>query len=161
MNTAVINKRFTFDAAHQLPSHDGKCARLHGHTYAVEVTLSGPVRSPDGYPDESMVVDFYQVSKVFKDTIEALCDHRFMIPLRHPRVRVEHQGELLAVLLNTSRYVLEPQNFALLPIDNTTAECLSAWMLDTMRQQLPQTVAVRVYETPTSYAEAVYVGDLG
>ena len=30
-----------FAAAHRLPDHEGKCQRLHGHTYGLEVTVEG------------------------------------------------------------------------------------------------------------------------
>lgn len=39
------------------------------------------------------------------------------------------------------------------PVARTTAELLAAWMLRELRTDLPQVVAVRLYETPTSYAE--------
>lgn len=39
------------------------------------------------------------------------------------------------------------------PVPRTTAELLAAWMLAELREELPQVVAVRLYETPTSYAE--------
>src|SRR5262249_25020640 len=39
------------------------------------------------------------------------------------------------------------------PVPRTTAECLAVWMLTEVRAELPQVIAVRVYETPTSYAE--------
>jgi 6-pyruvoyltetrahydropterin/6-carboxytetrahydropterin synthase len=41
--TATVRKCFTFDAAHQLPNHGGKCRHPHGHTYKVEVALTGPM----------------------------------------------------------------------------------------------------------------------
>lgn len=58
----LIRLRKTFDASHQLPYHQGKCARLHGHTYRVEVGLSGPVRAdrPED-PQSGMVLDFASV----------------------------------------------------------------------------------------------------
>ena len=37
-----VGKQFSFDASHQLVGHFGKCANLHGHTYKVEVVLTGP-----------------------------------------------------------------------------------------------------------------------
>jgi 6-pyruvoyltetrahydropterin/6-carboxytetrahydropterin synthase len=43
----------TFDAATSLPGHD-RCADLHGHTYKVEVVVSGE-------PKDGVVADFRQV----------------------------------------------------------------------------------------------------
>ena len=45
------------------------------------------------------------------------------------------------------------------PIERTTAELLAAWMLGELRAELEQIVAVRVSETPSSWAE-VTVDDL-
>ena len=45
------------------------------------------------------------------------------------------------------------------PVARTTAELLATWMLSELRAELPQVVMVRLYETPTSFAE-VTVGDL-
>ncbi|MEO7001583.1 MAG: 6-carboxytetrahydropterin synthase, partial [Ktedonobacterales bacterium] len=39
------------------------------------------------------------------------------------------------------------------PVARTTAELLAAWMLRELREELPQVMTVRLYETPTSYAE--------
>ena len=47
-----VTRRFTFEAAHRLEGYDGPCARVHGHSYKVEITLRGPL---DG---DGMVVDF-------------------------------------------------------------------------------------------------------
>lgn len=45
------------------------------------------------------------------------------------------------------------------PVERTTAELLATWMLRELREELPVIVAVRVAETPTSWAE-VTVDDL-
>ena len=39
------------------------------------------------------------------------------------------------------------------PVPRTTAELLAGWMLAELREELPQVVTVRLYETPTSFAE--------
>jgi 6-pyruvoyltetrahydropterin/6-carboxytetrahydropterin synthase len=51
-----IGKRFQFEAAHALPSlPDGhKCARPHGHSYTVEITLT----TTEALPSPGFVVDF-------------------------------------------------------------------------------------------------------
>lgn len=160
MSTAVICKSFTFDAAHQLPHHSSKCARLHGHTYKVEITLSGEVQSANGSSSEGMVVDFDVVTQIYKRYIDAAVDHKFMIPGRNPAVKLQNtQNNRLLFTLGTSVYDLPAECVAVLPIENTTAEHISAWILQEMRRNLSSVVAVRVYETPTSYAEAVYGGD--
>ena len=77
MAWATIVKTFRFEAAHQLPNHDGKCARLHGHSYQVEVSIHGPVKPANGDPDEGMVLDFARVSEAWKP-INADLDHRYL-----------------------------------------------------------------------------------
>lgn len=44
MTTTTIAKRFTFDAAHCVPTfpEHHKCHRMHGHTYVVELQFTGP-----------------------------------------------------------------------------------------------------------------------
>jgi 6-pyruvoyltetrahydropterin/6-carboxytetrahydropterin synthase len=69
-----LRKSFGFEAAHVLPHHPGKCARLHGHSYRLEVALSGPLQ-PDG-PAAGMVQDFDLVSQVVKAAVIAELDHR-------------------------------------------------------------------------------------
>ena len=61
----VVNH--SFEAAHRLPGHTGKCERLHGHSYRVRVRLKGPVR------EDGMIIDFGHV----KDLIDQL-DHRYL-----------------------------------------------------------------------------------
>ena len=57
-----------------LPNHPGKCSRLHGHSYRLDVTLEGPLQA-DG-PATGMVEDFEIVSHVVKRAVIAELDHR-------------------------------------------------------------------------------------
>jgi 6-pyruvoyltetrahydropterin/6-carboxytetrahydropterin synthase len=72
--TAEIFREFTFEAAHRLPNvPDGhKCARLHGHSYRVEVHISGPVGEETGW-----VQDFGDLKIAFKP-LEDQLDHHFL-----------------------------------------------------------------------------------
>jgi 6-pyruvoyltetrahydropterin/6-carboxytetrahydropterin synthase len=71
MRTSVT-RVFTFEAAHRLPWHEGKCRELHGHSYRLEVTVAGPI-GPSG-----IVVDFAAIREVVeRDVIDAY-DHRFL-----------------------------------------------------------------------------------
>ncbi len=67
-----VTRSFTFEAAHHLPFHPGKCHRVHGHHYQLEVTVEGPV-GPDG-----MVVDFEVLSDVVERNLLESWDHRLL-----------------------------------------------------------------------------------
>jgi len=69
----LIRKRFTFEAAHVLPFHAGKCSRLHGHSYRLDVSLEGPLQS-DGAA-AGMVVDFDDLARTVRSTIIDKLDH--------------------------------------------------------------------------------------
>lgn len=72
---ATIVKRFTFEAAHSLPGHQGKCARLHGHSYRLEVAVQGPIKVTPGATDDGMVMDFSDLSQAARAVLSRL-DHQ-------------------------------------------------------------------------------------
>lgn len=67
-------REYRFEAAHQLPRvpPGHRCSRLHGHSYRVDVTVSGAVAEDSGW-----VVDFYDMDHAVAPIVEAL-DHRFL-----------------------------------------------------------------------------------
>lgn len=68
-----VTRVFTFDAAHRLDDHGGKCGNLHGHTYRLEVTVRG---CPDG---RGLVMDFDTLKQIVTEHfISPLLDHRFL-----------------------------------------------------------------------------------
>ncbi|QDQ02592.1 6-carboxytetrahydropterin synthase QueD [Lysinibacillus fusiformis] len=120
----LVSKEFTFDAAHHLHDYEGKCKNLHGHTYRAVLGLSG-------YTNErGLMIDFGDIKEIWKQKIEIFLDHRY---------------------LNET-----------LPLMNTTAENIVVWiyeklaeaLLDEQRYNGARVEFIRLYETPTSYAEA-------
>lgn len=75
---ATIEKTWRFDAAHKLPNHNGKCRELHGHTYALTIGLRGLTNGTVGDPAEGMVLDYYELSAVWRDHLEPLLDHKYL-----------------------------------------------------------------------------------
>jgi 6-pyruvoyltetrahydropterin/6-carboxytetrahydropterin synthase len=69
-----IFKDFTFEAAHRLPNvpEGHKCARLHGHSFQVRVTVRGPVD-----PHLGWVMDFADIKAACKGVHDRL-DHRYL-----------------------------------------------------------------------------------
>ena len=53
-----ITRRLEFDAGHRIPNHDSRCRHLHGHRYAIEVTVSGDIVTAEGDAEQGMVTDF-------------------------------------------------------------------------------------------------------
>ncbi len=69
-----IFKEFTFEAAHRLPNvpEGHKCARLHGHSFRVEIRVSGEVDPTLGW-----VMDFSELSAAFRPIYQQL-DHFYL-----------------------------------------------------------------------------------
>ena len=69
-----LNHRFSFESAHHLPevAEDHKCRRLHGHSFQVEVTVTGSIGQKTGW-----VMDFADLKARVRPVIEAL-DHRYL-----------------------------------------------------------------------------------
>jgi 6-pyruvoyltetrahydropterin/6-carboxytetrahydropterin synthase len=83
MTTVKIGKRYSFDAAHQLVGHNGKCASLHGHTYVVEVWLKGEQLYYPGASSNGMLLDYADLDAVVKPLIDAM-DHSFIAEGHEP-----------------------------------------------------------------------------
>ncbi|GMR65116.1 6-carboxytetrahydropterin synthase QueD [Bacillus cereus] len=122
----MVSKEFTFDAAHHLHCYEGKCKNLHGHTYKVVFGISGYVN------EIGLAIDFGDIKEIWKNEIEIYLDHRY---------------------LNET-----------LPAMNTTAENMVVWIYEKMAEALlkdnraneykgARVEFVRLFETPTSYAE--------
>jgi 6-pyruvoyltetrahydropterin/6-carboxytetrahydropterin synthase len=70
----IVFKEFTFEAAHRLPNvtQDHKCARLHGHSFRVEVHIQGVVDVKAGW-----VMDFADIKAAFMPLYNQL-DHYYL-----------------------------------------------------------------------------------
>lgn len=105
MLVATIAKRYRFEASHVLPNHAGKCSRLHGHSYEVELELHGELVEKEGASDEGMVIDFGVVSAVWSGVHDHL-DHRHLnevVPAPFQPPTAEH---IAAFILTELRPVL-------------------------------------------------------
>jgi 6-pyruvoyltetrahydropterin/6-carboxytetrahydropterin synthase len=69
-----IFRVFHIEAAHRLPNVpvDHKCARLHGHSFRIEVHVAGEVG-----PDSGWVQDFADIRAAFEPVNEQL-DHHYL-----------------------------------------------------------------------------------
>jgi 6-pyruvoyltetrahydropterin/6-carboxytetrahydropterin synthase len=69
-----LRKSFRFEAAHDLPTfpEGHKCRRLHGHSFCIEVVVTGDVDPARGY-----LVDYGEIKAAAKPLVEQL-DHRYL-----------------------------------------------------------------------------------
>lgn len=76
-----LEKSFRFEASHRLPSHDGKCQRLHGHSFGLMVVVEGDDGSltPPGHgPKAGMLMDYGDLSALVKPLLEECLDHHHL-----------------------------------------------------------------------------------
>lgn len=71
MPNVTLVRRFQFEAAHRLPKVpvDHKCYRLHGHSYRVEIEVTGPID-----PDTGWFIDYADLKQAWTPLRQAL-DH--------------------------------------------------------------------------------------
>jgi len=90
----VVSVRATYDSAHYLRNYKGKCERLHGHHYVVEVALQAEELNAGG-----MAYDFVDVKKHLRALAERL-DHQNINELE-PFTEIESSAE------NQARYFFD------------------------------------------------------
>ena len=112
-----LTKTFRFEAAHSLP-HAGeghKCARLHGHSYRVDVHVTG---QPD--PHTGWVIDFGDIKRIVEPILDEL-DHRFLNEI--PGLE-NSTSELLGTYLWNRISEAMPQLSAVTVWESETSRCV-------------------------------------
>lgn len=143
-----ITTRLEFDAGHRIPSHKSQCRNLHGHRYAIEITLSGDIIRQEGASDNGMVMDFSDVKAIARKCVVDVWDHAFLVYKGDTAVL-----EFLKTLPDHKTVVMESIPTA----ENMAAEAfriLHAQYHDTYGTHL-KLERVRLYETPNSWADAL------
>ena len=94
----TVSKTVRFEASHVLPAHDGKCARLHGHSWQMTVSVKGNVLINSG-PKAGMVMDFGDLKRAIGQWIDDTIDHTMLLHQDDPMVPVlTAQGERFQTL---------------------------------------------------------------
>ena len=141
----TITKRLEFDAGHRIPQHKSQCRNLHGHRYALEITLEGdPVDDPTS-SDHGMLMDFSDVKAIAKEHLVDLWDHAFIVHEGDRQIR-----DLLDQIPGHKTVVVDRV---------PTAENLVAIAFETLDPLYTERFGhglklrrLRLYETPTSWA---------
>lgn len=135
----TVTKEVTFDAAHRLSFHKGKCHNLHGHTYKLCLTLACKDLK------DNMVLDFYELKQILNSVVEKY-DHTTML---YEGDKKNHK--LFETMKELGLKVL------LFPYEPTVENMSRDFMTYFRELGLPVT-KVTMFETPTSYAEVISDG---
>ncbi len=143
-----ITTRLEFDAGHRIPNHKSQCRNLHGHRYALEITLSGDIISTTDVSENGMVMDFSDVKKIARESVVDIWDHAFLV-FKDDKVILDFLNSL-------------PNHKTVIFPSVPTAENMVAEAFKILKSQYKDTYGnhltlerVRLYETPNSWADAL------
>ena len=127
-----VTKRIEFCYGHRLLDYDGICKHPHGHNAIAEIE----VRTAE-LDNRNMVCDFSDIRRIIKSWIDKELDHKMVLRHDDPLVKsLQQLGEPI--------YLLD---------SNPTVERIARLIYEYASQQGLSVVRVKVWETPTSYAE--------
>ncbi|MDR0437168.1 MAG: 6-carboxytetrahydropterin synthase [Bacteroidales bacterium] len=140
----TITKIFHYEMAHALHRYDGACANIHGHSYRLEVTVTGPVITDAMNPKCGMIIDFGDLKQIVQNTVLNQFDHALVL---NSAMVVETHG----------RAFLQNQFGNIIFVDyQPTNENLLVDFAQRIQSALPTDitlVCLRMYETNASFAE--------
>jgi 6-pyruvoyltetrahydropterin/6-carboxytetrahydropterin synthase len=144
----LITRRLEFDAGHRIPNHNSQCKHLHGHRYAIEITLSGDIIATEGASEQGMVMDFSDVKRIAKEKVVDAWDHAFLV------YRGDHAVcDFLASMPDHKTVVLD-----VVPTAEHLAQAAFAILNAAYRDMYGNNLRlerVRLYETPNNWADCV------
>jgi 6-pyruvoyltetrahydropterin/6-carboxytetrahydropterin synthase len=116
----IAKAEHVFSAAHFI-TYGGHCERLHGHNYRVAAEIAGSL------DEDHLVVDFLAFREALREIVAGL-DHYVILPIEHDRLVVVEDGEEVHVAFDERRWIFPKGDCRLLPVANTTAELLAAYI---------------------------------
>ncbi|UCF49376.1 MAG: 6-carboxytetrahydropterin synthase [Thermoplasmatales archaeon] len=111
-----------FSSAHIIPEYE-KCGRLHGHTYAVHIKISGELDK------KGIIIDFSSLKKMLKKITDNL-DHKILIPEKSKSIKIFKEKKTVKIESIGNNYSFPLSDCIFLPISSTSAENLASFILD-------------------------------
>jgi 6-pyruvoyl tetrahydropterin synthase/QueD family protein len=141
----IIEKKFTFEAAHLLEGlcEDHPCGTIHGHSYKVQIKIFANRLDSRGF-----VIDFGDLKRFKAEVIDKLFDHALIV--KHDSKVYEGAKKILKM----------PERY-----NNTTVENMSHYimflLIDFLEYQLDfdnyTKLKVKIYETENNAGHYVYL----
>lgn len=118
----LVSKEFTFDSAHHLHCYEGKCKSLHGHTYKLQVVMSGET------DERGIVIDFADMKRLAKERVIDVLDHHYLNDVLPP-MNTTAENMVVWIYETLKQALIEEHWFPNVDLEE-----------------------IRLWETPTSYA---------
>ncbi|MBT3827126.1 MAG: 6-carboxytetrahydropterin synthase QueD [Nitrosomonadales bacterium] len=143
-----ITTRMEFDAGHRIPNHKSVCKNLHGHRYAIEVTVKGSIKEQSHESDFGMVMDFKDAKNLIKEVIVNQWDHAFIVYKKDFKV-IDFLNSLDNHKTVIFTKVPTAENMALIALESLSNAFKNEF------GDLIRPIKVRLYETPNNWADAL------
>ena len=142
----TVSKRHFLATAHRLYDYNGKCERLHGHNYLIEITVTQPKRDEQG-----MIIDFAELNNTLLKSLDLAWDHKTLL----------YKSDPLCAALSE---ILKDGSVVPVPF-NPTAENMASYLGEkffptVIAEKLPTTlevIRVTVFETENNAATPRWV----
>lgn len=137
-----VTKQFGFEMSHALLNYDGLCRSIHGHSYKLQITVTGEPMQQPGHCKDGMVIDFSILKKLLQENIVSRLDHSLMINQEAPVDKLNSLGQMY-------------ERHHVVPFQPTT-ENLVVYIAGKVKPLLPEHIqlfSVRLFETSSSFAE--------
>jgi 6-pyruvoyltetrahydropterin/6-carboxytetrahydropterin synthase len=129
-----VTKRIEFCYGHRLLDYEGICKHPHGHNAVAEIEVQTATLD-----SRNMVCDFTDIKRIVKTWIDKELDHKMVLRHDDPLVKALQQ-------LGEPMFLLD---------SNPTVERIARLIFEYASSNGLPVVRVKVWETPTSFAEYV------
>lgn len=127
-----VSQKIHFCYGHRLLDYEGKCAHLHGHDAQVQIELGS-----DRLDKAGMVVDFSEIRRRIGRFLDEKLDHQMLLRSDDPLIPIlREQGEPIFAMQ-----------------ENPTAENIARLIFEHAKSQGLPVLSVKLWESPTAYAE--------
>ncbi len=129
----VTKDHLVFSAAHFITFNGNICERLHGHNWRTAVEIRGEL------DENQYVFDFIALRDGLQKIVMEL-DHHMLLATQHPTIAILETDHEVEVTFEEKRWIFPREDCVLLPIENTTAEKIAAWIGQRLKSDLLSSV---------------------
>lgn len=140
----TVTKEITWDMAHRLSDYNGPCKNLHGHTYKLQVTIGHRLGIANSI---GMIIDFNDLKDLMNE-IKSKFDHTCVLEGK------DNIDKALIKALKAANCRVFVTGYV------PTAENMLQHIAEFICNELDEIFTIdkiRLYETPTSYAEVTCI----